>query len=106
MNNQSVEPESVSGQPPAHAPDPISRKRESPVRLWFRRLIGKTVLRVCPWEESSPCPKGNCRLQPFCACARADWAAAKKAEGRVWALVAGCSVLVLAIALAHAFLFK
>ncbi len=106
MDNQIVEPESVAEQPSAHAPDPLAGERESSLPVWLRRFIGKTSLRVCPWEQSSPCPKVNCRLAPFCACARADWAAAKKTEGRVWAVVAGCGGLVLAIALARAFLFK
>ncbi len=86
-------------------PEHVSLRQDSGLALWTRRFLGRTALRACRWRASKPCPKVNCVLQPFCACARADWAAAQKAEGRVWAVVGACGALVLAIALARAFLF-
>ncbi len=106
MNNSSVEPDLEPDQVTDPSCSSGTSGEASGPPLWVRQVIGKTVLRLCRWKQTRPCPKVNCWAQPFCACARADWAAAKKTEGRVWAIIAACGGLVLIIALARAFLFK
>jgi hypothetical protein len=65
-----------------------------------KSLVGTVITRVCPTKR--PCAFTNCWAQPFCKCARADWAYNKKVEGRVWLAVGGCGLLVLVIAFARA----
>jgi hypothetical protein len=56
------------------------------------RNAGKAVLAVCP-QAKGACAKRNCALQPFCACARGDLAAARKIESRLWLALAAASAL-------------
>ncbi len=62
-------------------------------------LCGSVVLSVCPRGREA-CSVANCRLRPFCACARADQAAENRTENRVWLAVGILGMVVIALALA------
>jgi hypothetical protein len=70
------------------------------VPLPLRRFGGATLQRLCLARKV--CTNTRCWVQPFCKCARADWAAAKKAEFRIWLGLTVCGGVVLAIALFRA----
>lgn len=68
---------------------------------WLRRVgrfLGACVLRVCS-QGHKECANTNCWLQPICKCARADLAAARRAEARVWLIILLCGAVVIAVAL-------
>jgi hypothetical protein len=58
------------------------------------QFFGAMIMRLCA-EGRRECTKPNCWLQPVCACARADLAAARRVEARVWTLIAICGAIVI-----------
>ncbi len=82
------------GLQPETADDPVVEDSPGPAARGVKLLIGKVVLMVCP-SGRKECKNVHCRLQPFCACARADFETARKSEARVWMAVALCGALVL-----------
>ncbi len=71
-----------------------------PRPLWqnvVRRRLGKIVLSFCP-KGRAPCANAHCALRALCDCARADLAAARRLESRVWLAIALCGALALLIA--------
>jgi hypothetical protein len=60
-------------------------------------FLGQTVLRLCP-SSKRECRNVHCAFQPFCQCARADLAASRKIETRVWTAFACCGMVVVVLA--------
>ncbi len=105
MSNPLVQGEPGQSVPAGFSGESSDQSKVTPsvssLPLWTRRFIGKSAIRYCR-STPKPCAKVDCWAQPFCACARADWGAARKTEGRIWAIIAGCGAMVLVIALARA----
>jgi hypothetical protein len=99
MTTEPLEEQSLlseTGRPTAcDAPEPSGGSSSRLGRA--RQFLGATVLRVCR-EGRRECTKPNCWLQPVCACARADLAAARRMEARVWILIAICGGVVIIMA--------
>lgn len=72
---------------------------------WLRRLgqfLGACIMRVCS-QGRKECKNTKCWLQPICACARADLAAARRTEARVWLILVVCAAVVITVALVRAY---
>ena len=82
---------------------PLQETRAASHSRWARMksLCGRVILLVCP-QGRKECQSLHCRLQPFCACARLDHAAAIQVESRIWITLGALSFLIIAVALALA----
>lgn len=82
-----------------------SNKHAQASPSWLGRVgqfLGACILRVCS-QGRKQCTNTKCWLQPICACARADLAAARRTEARVWLMVVVCAAVVIAVALYRAY---
>jgi hypothetical protein len=59
------------------------------------------INKLCP--AKAPCENTTCWARPLCECAKAEWAANNRFEGRVWMAIGVLAVIALVVALVVAF---